>query len=286
MRKSVGGASERDPCHTSRHRFRNEFGRFSDFLSKILVVFGSTINSNDRFQILSLSTTMTSRPLPNPKSILPVIHCESTEQALRNTTIAVDAGCAGVFLINHSISAESLLGMIRVVRASFSDLWLGANFLGMGAADVFGKIPLDDLDGIWTDDGCVDEHRTEQPAAEAVQTAIGESGWSGTYFGGVAFKYQREVDDLTKAAEIASRYMDVVCTSGPGTGKAASIEKLKAMKLAIGDKPLAVASGITPENVSDALPWVDLFLVSTGISRSFTELDAMRVQSLVSKVMC
>ncbi len=227
---------------------------------------------------------MTSRSLPKTKSVLPVIHCESTEQALRNTTIAADCGCDGVFLINHSISAQSLLGIIEVVRADFTDLWLGANFLGMGAVDVFRKIPLNAIDGIWTDDAGVDERRIEQPAAESVQNAIHESGWSGTYFGGIAFKYQREVDHVTKAAKIASQYMDVVCTSGPGTGKVASTEKLQEMKRAIGKTPLAVASGVTPENVGDALPWVDLFLVATGISRSFTELDPMKVESLVSIV--
>lgn len=59
---------------------------------------------------------------------------------------------------------------------------------------------------------------------------------------------------------------------------------IQRMKQALGDTPLAIASGITPENVADYLPHADSFLVATGISRSFTELDPVRVQALVDQV--
>ena len=58
----------------------------------------------------------------------------------------------------------------------------------------------------------------------------------------------------TNAARNAMPYMDVVTTSGPGTGKAAAPEKIRTIRQAIGDKPLAIASGVTPENVPDYLP--------------------------------
>jgi len=40
------------------------------------------------------------------------------------------------------------------------------------------------------------ETEDDQPEADAVLAAIRETGWPGLYFGGVAFKYQRPVDDL------------------------------------------------------------------------------------------
>lgn len=104
------------------------------------------------------------------------------------------------------------------------------------------------------------------------------------YFGGVAFKYQRHVEDFESACRVATRYMDVVTTSGPGTGHAAEVEKIRRMKAALGVIPLAIASGVTPENVADYLPHADCFLVATGISRSFTELDPARVRSLIAAV--
>lgn len=56
------------------------------------------------------------------------------------------------------------------------------------------------------------------------------------------------------------------------------------MKQAIGEFPLAIASGITPENVSESLDIADCFLVAKGISTSFTELDPVRVKRLVDVV--
>nr|NIN71503.1 hypothetical protein [Gemmatimonadota bacterium]NIO31186.1 hypothetical protein [Gemmatimonadota bacterium] len=53
---------------------------------------------------------------------------------------------------------------------------------------------------------------------------------------------------------------------------------------AVGGFPLAIASGITPENVGDYLDVADCFLVATGISSSFTELDPVKVRSLIEQV--
>jgi predicted TIM-barrel enzyme len=78
--------------------------------------------------------------------------------------------------------------------------------------------------------------------------------------------------------------MDVVNTSGPGTGRAAHREKIRAMKQAVGQFPLAVASGIIPENVTDYLEATDCFLVATGIAESFDEFDPDRVGELVSRI--
>lgn len=56
------------------------------------------------------------------------------------------------------------------------------------------------------------------------------------------------------------------------------------MKAALGETPLAIASGITAENIGDYLPIADIFLVATGISRTFEELDRNKVIALVERV--
>ena len=82
----------------------------------------------------------------------------------------------------------------------------------------------------------------------------------------MAFKKQREVesDHYKLSAQIATHFMDVVCTSGVKTGSAADIEKIRAFRSGCGDKVLALASGVTPENVTDYIPYVDCILVATG----------------------
>ena len=59
--------------------------------------------------------------------------------------------------------------------------------------------------------------------------------------------------------------MDVVTSSGRGTGIAADIEKVRILREAIPDTPLGLASGVTPENVGAYLPYVEAYLVATGI---------------------
>jgi uncharacterized protein len=106
------------------------------------------------------------------------------------------------------------------------------------------------------------------------------------YFGGTAFKGlgYAEDEDAEKAAKMATEFMDIVTTSGSETGEAAPVDKIVSMKKAIGDRSLAIASGITLDNVRVYLPYVDFFLVATGISRSFHELDAVKVRELAGVI--
>ena len=215
--------------------------------------------------------------------VLPVIHAESEEQTVRNVIVARNAGADGVFLINHAVSDAGLLEIRTAVTKRFPDLWVGVNCLGLSLRQVFEIIP-DDTDGLWADNAGIQEKSSFQDWAETVLAIRNRRNWSGLYFGGVAFKYQRPVENLALAATIARQYMDVVTTSGPGTGWSASVEKIRAMKEALGDFPLAIASGVTPENVTDYLGIADCFLVATGISKLFEELDASLLEALLKKV--
>ncbi len=209
--------------------------------------------------------------------------CRRAGAALRNVKIVRDAGADGVFLINHSMSASELLAIHRAVVAEHPDWWVGVNCLDLTPVEVFQRIN-NTVAGVWVDNARVDEETDSQPEAERVLAARQKAGWTGLYFGGVAFKYQRPVLDLTQAAAKAAQYMDVVTTSGSGTGRAALVEKIRIMKQALGDFPLAIASGVTPENVSDYLDNADCFLVATGISRSFEELEPERLKALVRNI--
>jgi hypothetical protein len=216
-------------------------------------------------------------------AVLPVIHVSSAGQSLRNTRIARDAGSDGVFLINHGMAAEELLAIHDTVADADRGFWIGVNCLGLAAHEVFGLVSRE-VGGVWSDSAGIEEGTSKQTYADSVVAARHGRAQSCLYFGGVAFKYQRPVDDLEWVCRIAADYMDVVTTSGPGTGHAADVEKIRRMRRALGAAPLAIASGITPENVAEYLPYADAFLVATGISRSFTELDPARVRDLVVRV--
>lgn len=222
------------------------------------------------------------------KLLYPVIHVLNLEQALRNCRIAFDSGCDGVFLINHELedggrplNYDALLAIHAKVAAEFPNWPVGVNLLDLPTPDVFQHL-TPAVAMVWADNGAIDENRDAQPAAQAISSARVKSGWQGTYFGGVAFKYQRPVTDVARAAAIGANHIDVVTTSGRATGESAAVEKIKIMKQALGERPLAIASGITAENVEQFLPWVDIFLVATGISQSFYELDIEKVHRLAN----
>lgn len=218
-----------------------------------------------------------------PRVLLPVVHPVTREDALRSIEVVVAAGCRGIFLIDQGMTEAELLPFVREVQQRYPALWIGVNLLGRRPPDALATAATacGRIDGIWSDNASIDEGAPAQPVAQ--QFVDGRAGWEGLHFGGVAFKYQREVAaaDLGRAAGIATRYMDVVCTSGAGTGKAVQAEKVRAMHEGLGEGgALALASGVTTENVSAYLPYVSAYLVGTGIEERLGVIDAGRVTTL------
>ena len=223
---------------------------------------------------------------PKKHTLLIAIHTESLSQTLRNVGIAKEAGADGVFLINHgSLSGEELLDVYRGVRAVHPDWWIGINALDLGFSDSLSLIPSD-VSGLWEDASGINEdvYDTARVTRNRWRQRQEREDWQGLYFGSVAFKYQKKVRNPGRAAGLSMIYMDIVTTSGEATGSPADIAKIATMRRALGRSPLAVASGIAPENVDQYLGLVDCFIVATGVSRSFTELDPARVSMLVKAI--
>ncbi|MEM7408561.1 MAG: adenine phosphoribosyltransferase, partial [Pseudomonadota bacterium] len=160
-------------------------------------------------------------------AVTPVIHAQDETQVCRNIDVALRAGAAGVFLINHDFPPDELLPIVRAVRTRYPYLWLGLNFLavtGLDAFPVLAKLAGEDVivDAYWADDARVDERVDEQTEANAIARLHAGGGWHGLYFGGVAFKKQRPVEPAlyTHSAGLGAELMDVVTTSGIATGEA------------------------------------------------------------------
>ena len=222
--------------------------------------------------------------------VTPVIHVLDFEQAARNVAVAVKAGAAGVFLINHDFERERLLPILRQVRDRWPGLWLGVNFLAVTGRDAFpvlGELEAEGcpVDAYWADDARMDEREVVQAEAEEIARIRAASGWTGMYFGGVAFKKQRPVEAAMyrRSAQIAQPFMEVVTTSGVATGHEAEDSKIADFRAGLGDAPLALASGVTPENAARFGHQVDCFLVATGINKSgdFYNIDPARLEALL-----
>ena len=215
--------------------------------------------------------------------LLPVVHPIGHREALEAVRVACSFGLKGVFLIDQIMHEDDILELVRELRELYPRLWVGVNLLAHSPAEalVTALRGGNSIDGLWSDNAGVDERKVEQLEAQELVAVRQRLGWGGLYFGGVAFKYQRQVVDLGRAASLARPYMDVVCTSGPGTGLVADVEKVRELRGGLDGHALALASGITSQNVHDYLPYAQAFLVGTGIEASIGVLDPKKIESLL-----
>lgn len=227
--------------------------------------------------------------------VYPVIHVAGTAQVVQQVRVAFAHEVAGVFLIDHDSDDARLMDSISAVRDIYPDAFLGVNFIHRSAATALhilaGRFGDDiPLNAIWSDnaglsltdapEGGVGEEVTALAAART------HTGWQGLHFGGVAFKYQVPVPpaQLPALGRLARQYVDVPTTSGPGTGQAVDVTRLRALREGLGDHPLALASGVTPANVADFVEFVDHILVSTGINNRADLIEETKLVELLSKV--
>ena len=77
--------------------------------------------------------------------------------------------------------------------------------------------------------------------------------------------------------------MEVVTTSGVATGSAADLSKIETFRKSCGERAIALASGISPENAASYLGLVDCFMVATGINieGDFYNIAPKRLEKLL-----
>lgn len=205
--------------------------------------------------------------------VLAVIHSRPKD-ALKNAITAMSCGCDGVFFISHGDMTPA-----ELLYLSDSDVFpnpQGVNLLGFSVVDAMNMVGSR-ASMLWSD------YTPSGLERETLESEKHDMSFSGLFFGGVAFKYQPQPSDLRKAAEDVRGFVDVLTTSGDGTGYAPEVEKLAVLAEGFGNK-IAVASGVTPENVVPMLPYLSHILVSTGISKDFYTIDQEKCKRLVDVV--
>lgn len=198
--------------------------------------------------------------------VFPVIHYETVRQALDNAAIAERCGCPGVFLISMDGRDDELDQAIMAVKFRFTGLKVGGNFLSLGPLEALQRCLDLEIDATWTDKPGVTSAGANADAHAIRDLLLANPEHA--FFGSVAFKYQAPERDPAKAALNAFELGMIPTTSGAATGVAVDTTKLATMKGALGAAPLALASGVSPENAHLFIPHVDYFLVSTHISET------------------
>lgn len=185
--------------------------------------------------------------------IIPVIHYVDDEQLYKNVRTCNLYKLHKIFLIDHGMNNANLLNCALFHKKQNPHLWIGLNLLGEKTIDAINE-DLPGIDGLWSDTALTEEEYNSHRV------------FKGMYFGGLAFKYQPQPTDLEAASIIATKTTDVATTSGPGTGKAASLVKIQNIRKYLGSHPMAIASGVDSTNVKQYKDLgVDYCLVASSI---------------------
>ena len=191
--------------------------------------------------------------------IYPVIHVHETDVD-REVDIARHHEVDGVFLIDHDEDDGRLMDAVAAVTQAQPGFFVGVNVIHRPLNAALEILKADfgvdfPVSAIWADYIDIDG----PPAPKF---------WRGLHFGGVAFKHQAPVsfEDLPKVGAAARDHVDVATTSGAGTGQAADPCRIRALREGLKGRSVALASGVTPENIGNYRGLVDHVLVASGIA--------------------
>jgi len=189
-----------------------------------------------------------------PIDIIPVIHVQTLGQSFLNVETILSSGLKKAMLISMDANADLLMSVCNKTKREYPDLWVGANFLeghSQISSILARKHPF--IDAIWSD-------RT--PSSSRLKGLDHKY----EFFGGLAFKYQPQPKDLEEACLDAMKCMTVITTSGVGTGQIPDVDKIESIRSFIGDHPLAIASGVSSENIPYFVGLVNHVLVASSIT--------------------
>lgn len=207
--------------------------------------------------------------------IFPVIHVNDIMQAQEQADIAFSYDVAGVYLIQHHGDNRMLFDAYNQVRSEFPDHFIGMNILGSTVGNAYKMIAANCSqapDGLWVDDitDGNDNDASAYTRLRRLRSEVSEDPVlrSIKLLGGISFKYTARYSDSgpETAREVLkwNEFVDVVTTSGPGTNREPLPEKLQAIRT-VTNKPIAVASGISAENIYKFNGLVDQVLVASSI---------------------
>ena len=217
--------------------------------------------------------------------VFPVVHLGETsmDSSIYQAHVAHELGADGVYLIDHyngSRDTGALFDTLEGIRESDPDRYVGLNILGLDVPGAFGRVATALFNGrllqtptdLWVDD-VRSGSRTGFSLEGALDFRKSLKEVEGvTLHGGIAFKYTETATNNPRNASVETsklkKYVDVITTSGMGTGNPPTVEKLEAMKQAAEGKPIAVASGIDIHNIESFAETVDEVLVASSVETS------------------
>ncbi len=206
---------------------------------------------------------------PNPKPVLAMLHLKGDtaedrlQRAIHEADIYAACGVDAMIVEDYYGDVGDVERALAFLARERPDYLLGVNVL-----DQFGKsyelareygakfMQVDSICGHLVPE---DEHAY----LALVERYRGDGKVA--VIGGVRFKYQPYLSgrSLEEDLRIGMQHCDAIAVTGSGTGVETGTEKIRQFRAILGDFPLVVAAGMTPETVREKLAIGDAAIVGS-----------------------
>jgi hypothetical protein len=220
------------------------------------------------------------------KILLPVLSCSNFSQFKNNIQLLdkfyLLGKIQGIWITSANCEISIVESVLEWIKNNNYKIWIGVNLIGENIFKVLNFIKNNKPDGIWIDNSYFNDE-TSITIPEIILDQFERFGWNGLYFGGVMFKYQTQTRPTITAELLkkTNQYIDVLTTSGIATGIPIDLEKLDYINKAIDNNIcIALASGISCENISTFYDKCDIFIIRTSIIDSDNNIIESKLNSM------
>lgn len=228
-----------------------------------------------------------------PKPILAMLHlkgdtvAETDERMKREIDAYMNGGVDAIIVENYFGTYSAMCRALDYIREQKLDVVLGINCLNVDwvGVDLAARYNADfaQFDSVV---GHV-KPRDEESVAEFFRLA--RERFSGKILGGVRFKYQPMLseNDLATDLGIAKTRCDAVCVTQDATGQETSLTKIAEFRDGLGEFPLIVGAGVTPENMREAFKLADGAIVGSYFKDTYKDtgdVDPAHVAQIMDAV--
>ncbi len=235
---------------------------------------GKGVDVNPRVEIEKLSK--------NKKQIWVVGYTNgSIEDAHRDLETTFANG--GDAIVYEGSDYRKLDQVLASVREKYPDKVIGVNYLGatISYIETFELAKKHKCQIAWTDYSGID--LVKEAPEISLHDIVNTKPEGVFYVSGIHMKYltlRNEIKSIEQSARQAIGWMDGVTITGPGTGQATDPEKARRTRAVIGDHPMGAASGVSPENVSTLVAYIDYMLVNSSIADPNRRIVPERLKAL------
>ena len=213
----------------------------------------------------------------NKKPIIGLIHLKGEndadifDRAKREIDLYVSNGVDAVLIENYYGNYYHMETVLNYLNTEKSDLIYGVNCLNL---DVLGFELAEKYNAKFIQfDSVVGHVKPRDDYSLEAFFNLYRKKCNAYILGGVRFKYQPILSERTleEDLKIAMTRCDAIVVTQDATGQETSIDKIKEFRKVIGDFPLFVGAGVTPDNCDKQMEIVDGAIIGSYFKDSYKD---------------